>query len=208
MRLSLFGSILLLVVTGCTTLGMPKDEIKAKITAWENLRNELQGFLDAPANMPELRLDAVDWTVLALELDSSMKKGMAQAQAQDRHAQHSLAQGVRPAPPGPHGGMVPLANMMAFAANTRKARDNRELATLRTELAAALMGMADMNKRVLQGKAEDPFYVLYEVYNIGIWAITKYTDFLKEKSGFSHPDPVARPGKERASKALRAVYGI
>lgn len=191
MRALILGAALL-SLSACSHLDMSRSDARAHIHAWEALRHEISELRVAETiTRGRLTQDAMDWNILALEF-GDLQHQNATASVDGTRAFQAFAafQGM------PAGGMIP-----------KKARVKRDLANLQGHLAMALRGMAQANKTFMQLEGSDDAYdMLDEAYSIGIWAIDKYTRFLRDESGVKEPS--APQSGRRASEVLRELNGI
>ena len=72
----------------------------------------------------------------------------------------------------------------------------------------ALMNLSDANKQFLRaGGGQENAYLLDEAYSVGMWAIGKYTEFLRKRARISTETPRKHQDSQRASLRLRELYG-
>ena len=203
--------VLLLGMSACAHIDIPREEARAMVHAWEALQYELSELTNSTSISRErLIQDAQDWHVLALELNTHMRKNFATSGASAQDAQHSRQIGMAPPPPGMYGGGVNFGHSMLALGKLKKSRVLNELANKQNDLASALMNMSETNKLFLRsGGQSEQLYALQEAYSVGRWAIGKYTEFLREKVRMSSDSASTKPlTAGSASKALREIYGI
>ena len=202
--------VALLGTAGCAHLDMPRQEIEEKILAWEALKHELIELVGASTiSAARLTRDAQDWHVLALEMGAQRQQSMASSAEQARNAQHQRQISMRPPPPGMYGGGINFSHSAIALAGFKKAQVKNELANRQTDLGNALMHMSEANKQFIHaGGGYENTYILEEAYAVGIWAMNKYTGFLKERIRFMPDSTAVGQSAGRASMLLRQLYGI
>ena len=189
---------------------MPRQEIEEKILAWEALKHELTELVGSSTiSAARLTRDAQDWHVLALEMGAQRQQSMASSAEQARNAQHQRQISMRPPPPGTYGGGINFSHSAIALAGFKKAQVKAELANRQTDLGNALMHMSEANRQFVRaGGGHENTYILEEAYAVGMWAMDKYTGFLKERSRFMPGLTAIGQSAGRASMVLRELYGI
>ena len=199
----------LLGLYGCTHLDMSRQDAQARVFAWEALRHELSALTEARSfESDRLREDARDWQVLALEMGVQRQENIATSAGLARKAQVSQQAGLRPPPPGMYGGSIPFGYSVLSATSSAKAKVKSEHARRQSTLGNALMNLSDANKQFLRaGGGQENAYILDEAYSVGMWAIGKYTEFLRKRARISTETPRKHLDSQRASLRLRELYG-